>query len=156
MSEVKLTKKMWLFSTIASGALGVGVVDFAKFSYSKFSKNNFELELVDVWCRDKECVLTIRNKGDEEGVLTAFSIDYGEVRGRYEQFKTTHPVISSSTKSELLTTSSAAYLPKKSFADIVFGNPPDEYPTKEICLYSQSKKWCFKGAELSNIINKKV
>lgn len=152
MPEIKLTKNMWLFSVLVSGGLIATGIDGIKYLYKEFTKKSFELELVDVWCRKNECDFTIRNIGDEPGVITAFSFD----GARYEQFKTTHPVIANSAKPEFLTTSSAAYLPKQSFAEIVFGNPPDTYPENEVCLYSQSEKWCFNGEELNRIISKKL
>jgi len=152
LSELKLTKKMWFISVLVSGGIIAVGVDFGKYIYNEATKDAFELELVDVWCRNKECVFTILNKGDEPGILTAFSLD----GARYEQFQTTHPVIRRGSKTESLTTSSAAYLPNESFAEIVFGNPPDTYPHDEVCLYSQSDKWCFKDAELNSIISKKL
>jgi len=152
LSDIKLTKKMWLLSVLVSGGIIATGVDFLKFSYKEITKESFEIELVDVWCRKKECNFTILNKGDESGVVTAFSFD----GARYEQFKTTHPIIAKSSKSQILTTSSAAFLPNKSFAEIVFGNPPDTYPQKEVCFYSKSEKWCFKGKVLDGIISKKL
>ncbi|WP_318494418.1 hypothetical protein [Photobacterium leiognathi] len=152
MSDIKLTKKMWFFSVLVSGGIIATCIDFIKFSYKELTKDSFEIELVDVWCRNKECNFTILNKGDEAGVVTAFSFD----GARYEQFKTTHPIIAKSSKSEFLTTSSAAYLPNKSFAEIVFGNPPNTYPQKEICFYSQSDKWCSKNTKLAKIISKEL
>ncbi len=143
---------MWLLSVLISGGVIALSVDFVKYIYKECTKDSFEVELVDVWCRNKECNFTILNKGDEAGVVTAFSFD----GARYEQFKTTHPIIAKNSKPELLTTSSAAYLPNKSFAEIVFGNPPDTYPEKEICFYSQADKWCFKDTKLANIISKKL
>lgn len=152
MAEYKPTKKAWYFSIIVAAGFGAGAIDLIKWGGNKIIENDFELELIDIWCRDKSCTFTFHNSGDKDGALTAFSFD----GARYEQFGTSHPIAISLAKDvKKIETASVAYIPKGAFSNIVVGNPPDDYPSKEVCLYGSQDKWCVSGEELEQLISKK-
>ena len=151
MTEYKPTKSAWYFSVFLAAGFGAGAVDLIKWGVNKAIEKDFELEIIDIWCRDKSCTFTFHNTGDNGGALTAFSFD----GARYEEFGTSHPIAISLAKDiKKIETASVAYIPAGAFSDLVFGNPPDTYPKNEVCLYSTKNKWCVSGKKLKKLIIK--
>ncbi|WP_279146862.1 hypothetical protein [Photobacterium carnosum] len=150
-SEYKPTKWAWFFSVVIAAGVGAAAVDLVKFVYKKATTKEFQIELVDVWCRDAKCTFTVANNSDEDGVLTAFTFD----GARFEEFYTTNPVgYVNMAKLKEPAASSVVYLPKKSFADVVVGDKPARNPKEKVCLIGTQKSWCFSGKELKDIIYK--
>ncbi|MGL1103452.1 hypothetical protein ACSTLM_04585 [Vibrio parahaemolyticus] len=146
--EYKPTKYAWFFSVIIASGVGSGLIDGFKFIWNKATRDDFRIELVDIWCRDESCTITIRNSGDESGVMTALHID--DEPQLQEQFKTTHPVGYANLKpTEGFKTSSVAFLPPKSVIDVSFGVPKNYFPKNKICFYGRKNKWCNTAQDLN-------
>jgi hypothetical protein len=146
--EYKPSKGAWFFSIIFAAGVGAGLVDGIKYGWKKAFDDDFKLELVDIWCRDRSCTFTIANSGDESGVMTALQIDSDPIL--QEQFKTTHPIGYSNLKpTEDFKTASVAFLPAKSYIDVTFGVPEGYFPKNKICFYGQKGKWCNTAKDLN-------
>ncbi len=153
LSEFKPTRNQWFFSIIIAAGVGAGLVDAAKWGINKITESKFELEIVDIWCRHGKCNLTIKNKGDEVGVITAFHFD--DESHRYEEFETSHPIVSPNTKyQDLLSPASVALVDKKSYVEVSVGTTEGYRPTKEVCVYSQKNKWCINSKQTQDILTK--